>query len=119
MQLELEISDRQYDDISAFCKANNLQVQEYITSIITEKHSLNKFGDLNNIIPKAFEDSVVTVKKRGRPKKAVSEIEISQDKGTVSKTKDGGLTETGYGDSNIVEEKHKAVVKRKRTLKTI
>lgn len=122
MLLELEINDRQYNDISSFCEANNLQVQDYIMSLITEKHSLNKFGDLNNLIPKAIDESTVVVKKRGRPKKNSVSTETTQDirnEKLAIGIKENDSTETAKPIQNEETANHKAVVKRKRTLKTI
>lgn len=69
MEITLNISNRIYQDIQLFCNANNLDVNEYLIELINEKHALNKFGDLNEKLPKVIEESTVVAKKRGRPKK--------------------------------------------------
>lgn len=117
MKLEIELEDRQYSDILSYCEANKLNVQTYLCEIIGEKHSINKFGDLNELIPKVIEESTVSVKKRGRPKK-VSE---SLEQPSKAVTEDSVKTETPQ--LPFVENKEevavKPTVKRKRTLKTL
>lgn len=136
MKLEIELNDRQFNDIEGYCKANNLDIQNYIVDIITEKHSINKFGDLNELIPKVIEEEKVEVKKRGRPKKVKETIveepiktpivdEIA-DKTEEKVSEKGGKLTTVFTIPN--EEKEKIVdeiptvkptVKRKRTLKAL
>lgn len=118
MKIELDFNDRQYNDIEIYCKTNNLDIHSYLIDIISEKHSVNKFGDLNELIPKVVKESTVSVKKRGRPKKVVEEkSEIEKDEEStetveeIVKTK----TESKEINQNIV----KPTVKRKRILKTL
>lgn len=135
MKLEIELDDRQFNDIEGYCKANNLDVQSYLIDIISEKHSINKFGDLNDLIPSIIEEEKVEVKKRGRPKKVKEVIEetikTQAINETVDKTsenvssKDDVLT-TIISTPNEMEEIKKKeesivkpTVKRKRTLKAL
>ena len=67
----LRINDRLFYDIQEYCDKNDLDMMEYLVELIEERHMINKYGDLNEIIPKAIEESKVEVKKRGRPKKEV------------------------------------------------
>ena len=67
----LKINDRLFYDIQEYCNKNDLDMMEYLVELIEERHMINKYGDLNEIIPKAIEESKVEVKKRGRPKKEV------------------------------------------------
>ena len=69
----LSINDRLFYDIQEYCNKNDLDMREYLVELIEERHMINKYGDLNEIIPKAIEESKVEVKKRGRPKKKVEE----------------------------------------------
>lgn len=119
MKIELDFNDRQYNDIELYCKSNNLDIHSYLIDIITEKHSINKFGDLNDIIPKVIEESTVVVKKRGRPKK------ITEDKKEENTTVETPIKEDTEKEKLILEDKEieqtviKPTVKRKRTLKTL
>lgn len=135
MKLEIELDDRQFNDIEGYCKANNLDVQSYLIDIISEKHSINKFGDLNDLIPSIIEEEKVEVKKRGRPKKVKEVIEETIKTQTINETvdktsenvssKDDVLT-TIISTPNEMEEIKKKeesivkpTVKRKRTLKAL
>ena len=69
----LRINDRLFYDIQEYCNKNDLDMREYLVELIEERHMINKYGDLNEIIPKAIEESKVEAKKRGRPKKKVDE----------------------------------------------
>lgn len=119
MKIELDFNDRQYNDIELYCKSNKLDIQAYLIDIITEKHSINKFGDLNDIIPKAIEESTVSVKKRGRPRKNTEE---KKEENTTVETP---IKEDIKKEKDILEDKEieqtvvKPTIKRKRTLKTL
>lgn len=131
MKLEIELDDRQFNDIEGYCKANNLDIQSYLIDIISEKHSINKFGDLNDLIPKIIEEEKVEVKKRGRPKKVKEVIEepiktqpIDETSENVS-SKGDALTTVTTTPNEVEEIKKeetpivKPTVKRKRTLKAL
>lgn len=115
MTINLEITDRQFKDIELYCSVNNLQINDYLIDIITEKHSINKFGDLNEIIPKVIESKTVESKKRGRPKKKTEEnvTEIKEEENDIESKKYTGNTE------NIEKEEIKPIAKRKRKLNTL
>lgn len=135
MKLEIELDERQFNDIDGYCKANNIDIQKYLIDIISEKHSINKFGDLNELLPKVIEEKVVQVKKRGRPKKVKEVIEEPIKSSIEKETIDSSLE--GEADNNTklttvftilseaneedTEEKKavKPTVKRKRTLKVL
>ena len=118
MTISIELDDRQYRDIELYCNMNNIKINNYLTDIITEKHMINKYGDLNDIMPVAIEENKAKIKKRGRPKKDVetqSEIEaIVEEKKEETENKMVEMTE-----NREVETVIKPTVKRKRTLKTI
>lgn len=123
MTLSIEIDERQYNDILRYCDANCISVNDYIVGIISEKHLINKYGDLNDIIPKAIEASTVIVKKRGRPKKkpddAVKEdavcVEKHVDDDVVVNDKVNGTTENDKDNTQAA----KPTIRRKRSLNTL
>ena len=118
MTISIELDDRQYRDIELYCKMNNIKINDYLTDIIIEKHMLNKYGDLNEIMSVTIEEDKTKIKKRGRPKKDVetqSEIEaVIEEKKEETENKMVEITE-----NREVETVIKPTVKRKRTLKTI
>ena len=118
MIISIELDDRQYRDIESYCDMNNIKVNDYLTDIITEKHMINKYGDLNDIMTVAIEEDKTKIKKRGRPKKDTepqSEIEaVVEDTNEETENKMVEITE-----NREVETVVKPTVKRKRTLKTI
>ena len=118
MTISIELDDRQYRDIELYCNMNNIKINDYLTDIITEKHMLNKYGDLNEIMSVTIEEDKTKIKKRGRPKKDTkpqSEIEaVVEEKKEETENNMGEITE-----NREVETVVKPTVKRKRTLKTI
>ena len=118
MTISIELDDRQYRDIELYCKMNNIKINDYLTDIITEKHMLNKYGDLNEIMSVTIEEDKTKIKKRGRSKKdeePQSEIEaVVEEKKEETENKMVEITE-----NREVETVIKPTVKRKRTLKTI
>lgn len=118
MTISIELDDRQYRDIELYCNMNNIKINDYLTDIITEKHMINKYGDLNEIMPVAIEENKTKIKKRGRPKKDTepqSEIgTVVEEKKEETENKMVEITEN-LEDETVV----KPTVKRKRTLKTI
>ena len=122
MTISIELDDRQYRDIELYCKMNNIKINDYLTDIIIEKHMLNKYGDLNEIMSVTIEEDKTKIKKRGRPKKDVetqSEIEavIEEKKEDTNEEKENKMVE--LTENREVETVVKPTVKRKRTLKTI
>ena len=63
MTISIELDDRQYRDIELYCNMNNIKINDYLTDIITEKHMINKYGDLNDIMPVAIEEDKTKIKK--------------------------------------------------------
>ena len=118
MIISIELDDRQYRDIELYCNMNNIKINDYLTDIITEKHMLNKYGDLNEIMTVAIEEDKTKIKKRGRPKK---DTEPQSEIGTVveekKEEKENNMVE--ITENREVETVVKPTVKRKRTLKTI
>lgn len=118
MIISIELDDRQYRDIELYCNMNNIKINDYLTDIITEKHMINKYGDLNEIMSVTIEEDKTKIKKRGRPKKDTepqSEIGVVvEEKKEETENNMGEITE-----NREVETVVKPTVKRKRTLKTI
>ena len=118
MTISIELDDRQYRDIELYCNMNNIKINDYLTDIISEKHMINKYGDLNDIMPVAIEEDKTKIKKRGRPKKDTepqSEIgTVVEDVNEEKENKTVEITENREAETVI-----KPTVKRKRTLKTI
>lgn len=118
MIISIELDDRQYRDIELYCNMNNIKINDYLTDIITEKHMINKYGDLNEIMSVTNEEDKTKIKKRGRPKKDTepqSEIGVVvEEKKEETENKMVEMTE-----NREVETVIKPTVKRKRTLKTI
>lgn len=122
MTISIELDDRQYRDIELYCNMNNIKINDYLTDIITEKHMLNKYGDLNEIMSVSIEEDKTKIKKRGRPKK---DTEPQSEIGTVVEEKKEDTNEETENkmveitENREVETVVKPTVKRKRTLKTI
>lgn len=121
--MKFDINDRLYNDIESYCSVNCIDIQDYINRIIEEKHSINKYGDLNDMMPKVIEEKTVEVKRRGRPKKQPIEEKPKQEEETFNETK---VFKNIEQEENIEQQKEikeepiiKPTVKRKRTLKTI
>lgn len=122
MIISIELDDRQYRDIELYCNMNNIKINDYLTDIITEKHMINKYGDLNEIMSVTIEEDKTKIKKRGRPKKDTepqSEIGVvvEEKKEVTNEETENKMVE--ITESREVETVVKPTVKRKRTLKTI
>ena len=122
MIISIELDDRQYRDIELYCNMNNIKINDYLTDIITEKHMINKYGDLNEIMSVTIEEDKTKIKKRGRPKKDTepqSEIGVvvEEKKEDTNEEKKNKMVE--IIENREVETVVKPTVKRKRTLKTI
>ena len=122
MTISIELDDRQYRDIELYCNMNNIKINDYLTDIITEKHMLNKYGDLNEIMSVTIEEDKTKIKKRGRSKKdeePQSEIEavVEEKKEDTNEEKENKMVE--ITENREAETVVKPTVKRKRTLKTI
>ena len=122
MTISIELDDRQYRDIELYCNMNNIKINDYLTDIIIEKHMINKYGDLNEIMPVAIEENKTKIKKRGRPKKDTepqTEIGavVEEKKEDTNEEKENKMAE--ITENREVETVVKPTVKRKRTLKTI
>ena len=118
MTISIELDDRQYRDIELYCNMNNIKINDYLTDIITEKHMINKYGDLNEIMSVTIEEDKTKIKKRGRPKKDTEpQSEIGTVVEDVNEETENKMVE--MTENREVETVVKPTVKRKRTLKTI
>ena len=118
MTISIELDDRQYRDIELYCNMNNIKINDYLTDIISEKHMINKYGDLNEIMPVAIEENKTKIKKRGRPKKDTEpQLEIGTVAEGVNEENENKMVE--ITENREAETVVKPTVKRKRTLKTI
>ena len=118
MIISIELDDRQYRDIELYCNMNNIKINDYLTDIITEKHMINKYGDLNEIMSVTIEEDKTKIKKRGRPKKDTEpQSEIGTVAEGVNEEKENKMVE--ITENREAETVVKPTVKRKRTLKTI
>lgn len=132
----LRINDRLFYDIQEYCNKNDLDMREYLVELIEERHMINKYGDLNEIIPKAIEESKVEAKKRGRPKKKVDELKdanevkdklsdvaayknIDENAEEINTKTEELQKENQRKTSDVTEVKQQPTAKRKRTLKTL
>lgn len=112
MVINIELSDRIYQDIEAYCKANNLEISNYLVEIIEEEHSINKFGDMNEMFPKANEAKTVKAKTRKtKTDKQEEIIAITEQETHTDKTVEI--------EKPTTVESVTTVTKKKRTLKTL
>ena len=98
MKITINIDERTGNAIREFCKANNLKQNQYLVDIIEKQFSIDRFGDLNELL----------VKKEKPKQVQMTEVKTDEPKQTHSDT--------------IVKETHiedKPMPKpRKRTLQT-
>lgn len=69
----VEVEDRLYNDMVAWCGVNNIDIVNYINNIIRKQLALDKYGDLNEKLSKKEEpkeEPTITVVEE--PKVAVS-----------------------------------------------
>lgn len=100
MKISINITDRNYAQISEFCEFNNMSIEDYIIQCVEDDFFTRKYGDLNEKINPTIKKSTVEglkeevkqikedkieidikeeKKKRGRPKKTDKPKEISKD----------------------------------------
>lgn len=123
MLFSVELDDRIYRDIESYCKANNIGIQEYVCEIILERHSMNKYGDLNDIMPAMIGKSTVKTKKSTQGTRKTTEVKEGKPKENLPCEQAENMK---IADKNgVLEQKdeEEAVVRptvtRKRKLNTI
>lgn len=90
MKVEIEIKDRDYNNIVKFCQVNNLNLNSYMCENILKGFNIDRYGDLNKPVEQP-EDlfNYVTVK----------ECKISEDrKSLVILFNDNTTTQVRLGD---------------------
>ena len=121
MKTEIEIIDRIYYNIEAFCKTNGKDLSEYMADAVVERYNLDRYGDLNEKMVKKETPKKATTRKT--VKKPEIEIEIPkveekvqqsvvEEKPTVKIEEKPTIVETV---APTIEEQPK---KTRRTLKT-
>lgn len=54
MEIKIEITDRNYEQIKEFCDFNSIKIEDYIVQCVEDDYFTRKYGDLNEKIhPKA------------------------------------------------------------------
>lgn len=54
----IEIDNRLYKNIEGWCEVNGIDIGQYITKALTERITLDKYGDLNDKIIVKHDESV-------------------------------------------------------------
>ena len=90
MRLTINIEDRLGEDIKSFCKANNVTMTDYLSKIIEKQFSIDRFGDMNEMI---------------KPKHgtAMNPIVTKDNKNVASKPVDGVLIGGEKNEAQPVE----------------
>lgn len=100
MKTEIEIIDRIYYNIAAFCEANRKDLSEYMTNAVVERYNLDRYGDLNEKLVKKETPKKITTRKT--VKKQEIEIESPKVKEEIKQT--------------VVEEKPIVKIEEKQTI---
>ena len=122
MNLNVDLNSRLIESISQYCSYNGLELNEYITSCLTKQLALDKYGDLNEKIPKRKENNIISIETLELKD---NDIVISTNKGVIciqlNKIIDI-LPKSTNIDNEIINEKEQEEIKqikRKRNLKTL
>lgn len=108
--MKIEIRDRLYDDIAAWCEANSKNTEEYIASCVEERFMTDKYGDLNVILGIEKKSEEVAEKpKRTRKKKDDVETVI-EAKPVVEQKPLERAEQKPLDESNVKDEAHKGNV---------
>ena len=121
MKTEIEIIDRIYYNIEAFCEANGKDLSEYMADAVVERYNLDRYGDLNEkLVKKEIPKKTTTRKTVKKPgieievPKVEDEVQqpVVEEKPTVKIEEKPTIVETV---APTIEEQPK---KTRRTLKT-
>lgn len=121
MKTEIEIIDRIYYNIEAFCKANGKDLAEYMADAVVERYNLDRYGDLNEKITKKEIPKKTTTRKTVKkpeieiePPKVEEEVKqpVVEEKPIVKKEEKPTIIDSVVP---TIEEQPK---KTRRTLKT-
>lgn len=110
---EVRISRRLHDSLKAFCKANGMEINEYVESVLSERLSLDKFGDMNEMIKKPEIKKTKTREKAKEKKTPASPVNGISKKQDASEVK----AETDVVSVDAQPNNERATNTRKRVLK--
>lgn len=111
MELTIDIPDRTYTNLKSFCEANGTEIAVYVVSAINERFSLDRFGDMNEMIKKTEPKKRAPRKKKETAANATEPSTPSEEEKNVEK-EEGKAAET---TSDTGELKQKST--RRRLLK--
>ena len=80
MKITINIDERTGTAIREFCKANNLKQNQYLVDIIEKQFSIDRFGDLNELLAKKEKPKQVqmTEVKEDTPKQPHNDTPIKE-----------------------------------------
>ena len=80
MKITINIDERTGNAIREFCKANNLKQNQYLVDIIEKQFSIDRFGDLNELLVKKEKPKQVqlTEVKTDEPKQPHSDTIVKE-----------------------------------------
>lgn len=106
MTLEIEIIDRIYHNIEAFCHVNNKDIKEYIVNSIIERYNLDRYGDLNEKVHKKENKDISSDKSDEAIISQKNELDLDND-----------CTDKIISNNDIVKNNGEQIKKTKRALK--
>lgn len=116
MKVEIEINKRLYDDIKEMCEFNNITVEEYILSTVSDNFYIMKYGDLNEKLAKREEKEketiVVSEEPKEEPKKTVRKRTTKKSE-EITEKKEEVIEAVKEVETETTEKK----VTKRRTLK--
>lgn len=78
MKITINIDERTGSSIREFCKVNNLKQNEYLVGIIEKQFNIDRFGDMNEMMPKKKKPKQIKmelVKDRETPQEAPDTVD--------------------------------------------
>lgn len=126
--MKIDIDNRLYNDIEAYCSANALEPMKYIEKVLRERLAIDKYGDLNEKLRKFVEPETKTAveipeETKGEPICQPRNVIVPQEPFSGDKTVKGEsveyVSEEGAFAKVIGDISEEKKPKKKRTLKTI
>lgn len=74
MELTIDIPDRVYSNLKLFCEANGIEIAAYALTALEERLSVDRFGDMNEMLKKPEPKKRVT-RKKAEPKPEAKKVE--------------------------------------------
>lgn len=115
--MTIEIETRLYKNIAQWCDANNIDVEQYISKVLTERITIDKYGDLNDRITQykktdyeSDEEPVIVSDKKEESKQKPKKIGQITDKTVTNEIPEEPLVE------ETIEEEIKETKPKKRKL---